>query len=1061
MILHCAPSFEQRKKGGRQRARELGSNSTMVDNMPAEADDEEGFGDFKFATLSPGFAVNPYPINGPDGGEFMNSASLSRTHSLPPQSDPAKIVENIKILADRNESVPDQRNSAPARASGAQWMKPKGALPLSIFGEEEEEEGSGAVGTSSEILSNRDIDSVKTLSNLKTSAGMNDLIASLHKHNDNIGVVNGLKPESHGSNLDSNINVWNSIAPEVLSNIFISNSGLNGLDLAKTVSSLDSNKPIPSPYVSNLDLSGLDSNRSATNSDARKPNLDPPGFNFVWSRTISGVEGLSSSANDVNGDLEDNDGWEFKAAEAEFEFQHEKAKNDQIKVDNGLTSSSSGSYSAPDMFSSDLKQLNFNVNAVNPRTDWLSTSTLGENKSANDDDQLKFTAAETKTEIKDKSAPNSNTDGSNASRNVWSSYSNGLNLKAKGVHVDTSLTNLDLYADGWEFKHAESETQLHDGSSQDDKKVGEKSEGAQLTGAFGTSTHAHTDLFAASDGTSYKSIEWDFGFNFKPSSATQNGVISNAYPNHKKIDTEIWSKPSPDDGAVGSDRNSWGFKDAFSESGSKEREEPDVAENTSSGVDAQAFTGKSQDNVRMLVNQKAALPLSLFGEEEQETDDSMDHQDFIAYSSNSDPRDDFKRPASNVPISDVISSLYSQVEEKWADDNTQNPQESGLPPNETPIDTGLVSSHDNLDDNSWEFEGAFSGVRTDDTFVDSIIGADKNNSTQIESNIYVEFYSELKDKLQFVAMCHLDSMKKSQSSSTISGEGAEVPAVDPEIQDIYDKLQHDGLISSEVHIENCSPGGNHLNEFVKALGQPKLLILESEYNLSKKLLLAEKDLRSAIELLKHVASTLKILTLRSVDEQRNYVSIWSDILSVCSRELKHGALVWKQSLEKNLHSQILCKPQGKKYIVALGEVYKVVEALGSSAKLFKPWLLLNSMEYTRMSALLNECASIWSSSGLEEALRSISDPTGLEYDGTVEALLQSIKDIHDLNADALYNHVFSGQQTTCRLSILTAAAVPGMKMVVWNGEHYFLTLANLWGNLISCDAPNLPRIHVG
>lgn len=34
-------------------------------------------------------------------------------------------------------------------------------------------------------------------------------------------------------------------------------------------------------------------------------------------------------------------------------------------------------------------------------------------------------------------------------------------------------------------------------------------------------------------------------------------------------------------------------------------------------------------------------------------------------------------------------------------------------------------------------------------------------------------------------------------------------------------------------------------------------------------------------------------------------------------------------------------------------------------------------------------------------------------------------------------------------------------MVGWNGENYFLTLANLWANLVSCTPPNMPHIHVG
>ena len=36
-----------------------------------------------------------------------------------------------------------------------------------------------------------------------------------------------------------------------------------------------------------------------------------------------------------------------------------------------------------------------------------------------------------------------------------------------------------------------------------------------------------------------------------------------------------------------------------------------------------------------------------------------------------------------------------------------------------------------------------------------------------------------------------------------------------------------------------------------------------------------------------------------------------------------------------------------------------------------------------------------------------------------------------------------------------------MKMVAWNGNHYFLTLANLWANLISSDPPKLPDLQTG
>ena len=35
----------------------------------------------------------------------------------------------------------------------------------------------------------------------------------------------------------------------------------------------------------------------------------------------------------------------------------------------------------------------------------------------------------------------------------------------------------------------------------------------------------------------------------------------------------------------------------------------------------------------------------------------------------------------------------------------------------------------------------------------------------------------------------------------------------------------------------------------------------------------------------------------------------------------------------------------------------------------------------------------------------------------------------------------------------TLEMVPDMKVVVWNGNHCFLMLVNLWANLISSDPP--------
>lgn len=69
-------------------------------------------------------------------------------------------------------------------------------------------------------------------------------------------------------------------------------------------------------------------------------------------------------------------------------------------------------------------------------------------------------------------------------------------------------------------------------------------------------------------------------------------------------------------------------------------------------------------------------------------------------------------------------------------------------------------------------------------------------------------------------------------------------------------------------------------------------------------------MRAAIELLKDVASTLGILELRSGDEQSTCFASWSKIAFVCSQELKHGALIWKQSVERNVQDRLLSNPKG-------------------------------------------------------------------------------------------------------------------------------------------------------
>ncbi|KAH9755005.1 hypothetical protein KPL71_015629 [Citrus sinensis] len=467
----------------------------------------------------------------------------------------------------------------------------------------------------------------------------------------------------------------------------------------------------------------------------------------------------------------------------------------------------------------------------------------------------------------------------------------------------------------------------------------------------------------------------------------------------------------------------------------------------------------SKGNEVKLENHKGALPLSLFGDGEHETDNSLISQDALTANPAPTASDSAKKsPRSNISINDLISSLYSQAEQNTFVNPIQSPNEDHLGSTQKAV---LVDDDGDFDDDSWEFKGSFSrSIGESQTSTPADGDSHIKYSTDMEQKEYADFYSRLKDELYVVARCHLDNLKKARGEASLCGEDVNAKALDKEIQDLSNEFHKDCIIAKEPQSENHLTSNISLNEFVEVLQEPKFHALESEYHLSKRLSLAEKDWRSAVELLKHAASTSKILTLGSKEEQCNYVSTWFKVLSACAQELRHGASIWKQSLEKNVHSQTISDPRGKLYVLALGEIYRSVEVLGSSAKFYKPWLL-SYADPTGIFSLLRECSNLWSSSGLEEAFLSISDPIGFEYNATPKELLESVKYIHDIDVLALHNQVFSGQEPTCRLTLLPAGTVQGMKMVVWNGEHYFLTLANLWGNLISINPPNLPHVHVG
>lgn len=76
-------------------------------------------------------------------------------------------------------------------------------------------------------------------------------------------------------------------------------------------------------------------------------------------------------------------------------------------------------------------------------------------------------------------------------------------------------------------------------------------------------------------------------------------------------------------------------------------------------------------------------------------------------------------------------------------------------------------------------------------------------------------------------------------------------------------------------------------------------------------------------------------------------------------------------------------------------------------------MLLSGEDLEGINSLLEECHSIWSTSGLEEAI-------------PVESLLESISHIRNLDELEIANEVLSHKESQCRLSLLSPGVVPGV-----------------------------------
>ncbi|KAE9589601.1 hypothetical protein Lalb_Chr21g0310721 [Lupinus albus] len=890
----------------------------------AEGDDDDSFGDFKFASFPSTTAATADDDD--DWGDFMNhSNQINGGFSKPSDSfGVSNLNENNGIV------VQIQLPQKPT------WNKPNGAIPLSIFGEQEQEEEE----KENDVFDNK-INNTVSVENGSGSngsvGGITDLISNLYNQRPQNGSVS-------------------------ISNVSASNSNVDG-------------------------------NGSNLNSDSVEEN-------------------------------DDDDGWEFQSAEWESGTKNQNIKAAEKHDNNALHVGA-----MLDSFS----EISDNAAGWNPGFEFYPSSTL--------EDHIR-------PQLHPKNESNETINGftvfnqSFGELNAHSGSGSKQNLALKMAHIYTSSVE-ELKFDG---------------------------------GAL----HGTIDPFHPSE--SHHSDKWGFDFNLNSSSLGQDNHISESYfkTNINQDDTNQ-QNASPTTTNVDSEVN--------------------LFESKGAGAEIE-ITHKSPQ--KGSENRREALPLSIFGDEMPYTNDQSVSQDLSPLAPTSPIKNNFNSTGSNLSINDIWN-LYSQAENNTSPTMTPKANENGfhassvsginlvtgdddfddgfgdfvdasprtsahdsqqtsnyapqVNENElqfslTVLNSGLINGADDFEDDSWEFKDAFS-VTTRQDQASAINHRDLPTQlfTKLETLDYVDFYSKMKDELCNAVLFHVQNLKEAQSVTAISGDHAKAKTLQEEIQELSKILYQDNIIPKEYLSENYSPRNVYFNELLEVLREPMFQSLESEYQLASRLSMAEKDIKSAMELLKDVVSTLRIFKLGSREEQSNYFNTWSKIAFVCSEEVKHGAYIWKQAVQENVHDQILSNPKGVRYIHALGEIYRVAEIIGASVKLYKPWMLLGSIDTASLFSLLNECYSIWSDSGLEEALFSISNQSNVEPDSLSRELVESIKYIHEFDEHSLHSYVISGEETTCQLSALPSGFAPGLKMVTWNGKPYFVMLANLWANLVSSDPP--------
>ncbi|KAM3273744.1 hypothetical protein ACQJBY_043131 [Aegilops geniculata] len=293
--------------------------------------------------------------------------------------------------------------------------------------------------------------------------------------------------------------------------------------------------------------------------------------------------------------------------------------------------------------------------------------------------------------------------------------------------------------------------------------------------------------------------------------------------------------------------------------------------------------------------------------------------------------------------------------------------------------------------------------------VNSSFGTDENHSIKSGSdNILVDFYHKLREESMATIFRYNKDIKEAQKNSAHSDGNKKETAIEREIQEIWEKLR-DSLLAEGFCIEEKPSRDESISGLLNSTKEEHIKDFEQHYHLAEKIAL----------------------------------------------ELQHGAVLWQESCHAKVHDLVIS--EGANWFVALGEIYRVARLLHLSLQYFKPWVLADPGMFSKMLACWDSCINAWTS-GLETALKTVVDSNHLAAPAG-KALLESIISINELEA-ANFQHCLANNELTCRLTLLPTGLLQGGKVVVWNGNHYFVKAANFWANRVSSDPPRLSLVHI-